>query len=330
MNWLLPALLVGGVVFGAPACGSDSNGDGLKKVTVMLDWTPNTNHAGIFLAKEEGWYRDAGLDVQIVEPASGGVEQVVAAGKADFGISVQEQVIPARAQGIPIVSIGAIMQHNTSSLFALAKSGITRPKDLEGKTYGGFGGALETALVKKMVTCDGGDASRVKFVEVGNVDYLVGMEQGAFDFAWIFDGWDGLRATEVEHKQVTSLPFINYPQCIPDWYTPLIITNESHVKSQPDLVKKFMQATARGYDEAIANPQASADALLKNAPESDKTLVNASAKYLAARYVDKGRQWGLQDADTWSGFAKFLKEAGLVDREIDTKSAFTNEFLPKR
>lgn len=332
MKWLLAVLVVGGMLIGASACGDDSTSGGgsLTKVTVMLDWTPNTNHAGIFVAKEKGWYRDAGLDVQIVEPASGGVEQVVAAGKADFGISVQEQVIPARARGIPIVSIGAIMQHNTSSLFALAKSGITRPKDLSGKTYGGFGGALETALVQKMVTCDGGDASKVKFVEVGDVDYLVGMEQGAFDFAWIFDGWDGLRATEVEHKQVTSLPFIKYSQCIPDWYTPLIITNESHIKSQPDLVRKFMQATAKGYDEAIANPQASADALLKNAPESDKALVNASAKYLATRYVDKGRQWGLQDAEIWSGFSKFLKDAGLVDKEIDTKAAFTNEFLPKK
>lgn len=331
MKWLFAALLVGGVLFGAAACGDDDKGDGgLKKVTVMLDWTPNTNHAGIYLAKEKGWYKDAGLDVEIIEPAAGGVEQVVAAGKADFGISVQEQVMPARAQGVPIVSIAAIQQHNTSSLLALAKSDITRPKDLAGKTYGGFGGALETAIVKKMVTCDGGDASKVKFVEVGDVDYLIGMEQGAYDFVWIFDGWDGIRATEIEKKQVVSIPFIKYSQCIPDWYTPLIITNESHIKSQADMVKRFMQATAKGYDEAIANPQASADALLKNAPELDKALVNASSKYLATRYVDKGRQWGLQDADLWTGFAKFLKESGLLDKEIDTKAAFTNEFLPKK
>ena len=331
MKWLLAALLVGGVLVGAAACGDDDNGDGgLKKVTVMLDWTPNTNHAGIYLAKEKGWYKDAGLDVEIIEPAAGGVEQVVAAGKADFGISVQEQVMPARAQGVPIVSIAAIQQHNTSSLMALAKSGIARPRDLAGKTYGGFGGALETAIVKKLVTCDGGDASKVKFVEVGDVDYLIGMEQGAYDFVWIFDGWDGIRATEVEQKQVASIPFIKYSQCIPDWYTPLIITNESHIKSQPDMVKKFMQATAKGYDEAMANPQASADALLKNAPELDKALVNASAKYLATRYVDKGRQWGLQDTEIWSGFAKFLKEAGLLDKDVDTKAAFTNEFLPKK
>ena len=159
-RFLLMGLAVLAMGLIAAACGDDDDGDELRSITMMLEWTPNTNHAGIYIAAAKGWYEDAGLDVEIIEPAAGGVEQVVGAGRAHFGISVQENVIPARAQDVPIVSVAAIIEHNTSSLIALGDEGITRPRDLEGKTYGGFGGALETALVSTLVECDGGGPRR--------------------------------------------------------------------------------------------------------------------------------------------------------------------------
>ena len=317
----------------AAACGDDDDDDAgpgtLTKVTLMLEWTPNTNHAGIFLAKQNGWYEEAGIDLEIIEPAQSGVEAAVGSGVADFGISAQEYVIPARAEGVPVVSIAAILQHNTSSLISLTKDKITRPKDLAGKTYGGFGGPLEEPIIKKLVQCDGGDPSAVKFVTIGNTDYLVGLEANQYDFVWIFDGWDGVRATEIAKKDVSTIPFIKYASCIPDWYTPVLITNEKSVKSDPDTVRAFMAATARGYREAIKDPAASAAALLKAAPESDKALVEASAKYLATRYVDTGRPWGTQDESIWTGFQQFLVESKIVAKPIDLKAAYTNEFLPK-
>ena len=327
---LLVALSLGVLV--SVSCGGDDGPkDGkLTKVTLMLNWTPNTQHSGIYLAREKGWYKEAGLDVKIVEPAAGGVEAVVGAGKADFGISIQESVIPARAEGVPIVSIGSIVQHNDSSLLALTSDNIKRPKDLEGKTYGGFGGALETALINKLVACDGGDAKKVKFVEVGNIDYLAGMEANQFDIVWIFDGWDTLRYRDVEGKQVTTLPFIKYTNCIPDWYTPLFITNENMTKKHADTVKKFMAATARGYEAARTDPEAAGAALLKAAPELDSKLVKLSATYYKDRYADAGRAWGVQDKDIWVAFEKFLREAKLTEKEVDVSKAFTNEFLPKK
>ncbi len=325
------AFLLSAVPFTVFACGDDSGGSGgLRNVTLMLDWTPNTHHSGIYVAKEKGWFRDAGLDVQIVEPAAGGVEQVVANGKADFGISIQESVVPARAEGVPIVSIGAIRQHNGSSLMSLASDGIKRPKDLEGKTYGGFGGALETALIKKLVSCDGGDPAKVKFVEVGNIDYLAGMEQNRFDFVWVFESWDVIRAREVENKQVSSLPFSDYFRCIPDWYTPVFVANEKMLKDNPDTVRKFMSAVSRGYEFAMQNPAEAASILMKAAPESDKTLVTTSSQYMTTHFVDKGRQWGVQDLDTWVKFEQFLRDSGLTTKQIDVKSAYTNEYLPKK
>lgn len=324
------ALLLSAVPFAAMACGGGGSSSGLKKVTLMLDWTPNTNHSGIYVAKDRGWFKDAGLDVQIVEPAQSGVEQVVGNGNADFGISVMESVIPARAEGVPIVSIAAIRQHDGSSFMSLAGDNIKRPKDFEGKTYGGFGGALETSLVKQLVTCDGGDPNKVNFVEVGNVDYLAGMQQNRFDFVWVFDSWDVIRARDVENVPVNSVPLLDYQKCIPDWYTPVVITNEKMLKQDPDTVRKFMAAVSKGYNYAMQNPADTASILLKAAPELDKTLVTNSAKFMTTQYVDPGRQWGLQDASIWTNFEKFLRNAGLTTTPVDVTAAFTNDYLPKQ
>jgi ABC-type nitrate/sulfonate/bicarbonate transport system substrate-binding protein len=313
------------------ACGGDDddNGEELERVTLMLNWTPNTHHNGVYVAKEKGWYEDAGLDVNIIEPGQNVVEQAVASGNAEFGISIQEGVIPARAEGLPVVSIGAVIQHNDSSLFALASEGISRPADLEGKKYGGYGGPLENEIIRELVACDGGDPDAVEFVEVGNVDYVVGMEQDRFDFAWVFESWDVIRAREVLDTEVDSIKFVDHLDCIPDWYTPLFITTEDMIAERPETVRKFMAATARGYEFAIENPEEAGKALLAGAPELDRELVQKSSEYMATHFVDEGRDWGLQDESVWVEFEAFLREAGLISEEVDVTSAFTNEFLPE-
>jgi ABC-type nitrate/sulfonate/bicarbonate transport system substrate-binding protein len=326
---LVGALALAGVAaFGLAACGDDDDGD-LTPVTLMLDWTPNTNHAGIYLAKANGWYEEEGIDLEIIEPGQTTVDQVVAAGQAEFGISIQESVVPARAQGIPIVSVAAIVQHNDSSFMSLESDGITRPKDLEGKTYAGYGGVLETALLDQLVECDGGDPATIEEVEVGNTNFLALLEDDRADFVWIFEGWDGVRAREIEKKPISTLKFRDHFDCIPDWYTPVIITSESMIADDPDTVRAFMAATARGYEEAGRDAEASADALLEGAPELDEPLVRAAAEYYVGKYVDEGRQWGLQDEAIWTGFVQFLLDAGLIDQEIDVADAYTNEFIPR-
>lgn len=322
------------------ACGNDSpasnrvanEGDGptpQRSATLVLDWTPNTNHSGIYIADAEGFYEDAGLDINIIQPGETGSLQAVGTGNAEFGISVQEALIPARAAGLPAVSIAAILEKNTSSLMALEGSGITSPADLEGKRYGGFGGQLETALIDTLVECDGGDPNAVDTVEVGNTDYRVGLERGDFDFVWVFEGWDKIRL-EQAGVDVVSLPFIDYEECIPNWYTPLIVTSESLISNDPDLIRDFIDATARGYRVAIEDPEIAADHLLSGAPELDEELVRASAEYLSSRYAAAPADWGRQDAATWTAFDDFITNAGLIETGIDVDAAYTNEFLPER
>lgn len=317
-----------------PATGTAPTGeatptptDGLTAATLMLNWTPNAQHAGIYVALANGWYEEAGIDLQVVEPAMAGAAQVVGAGSAEFGISVAEAVLPARAEGVPVVSIATVLPYNDSSFMALGDSGITRPADFAGRTYGGYGGALETELLRTLVACDGGDADAVDMVEVGNVDYLAGLEQGRFDFVWVFEGWDALRAREIEGRDITTVPFVDYLDCIPDWYTPLFITSEQMVADHPDIVRAFMEATARGYVEAISDPAGAAAALLAAAPELDADLVRASMDYHAPKFVGEGG-WGMQDGEVWSAFARFLVQAGLLEQDVDTEAAYTNEFLP--
>lgn len=303
-------------------------GEPERTVTVMLDWTPNTNHSGLYLAQANGWYADAGLNVEVIEPGEQGGLPALASGDADFAISVQEEVTPARAQGAPVVSVAAIIASNTSSLVALADDGITRPRDLAGHRYGGFGGELETALVSRLVECDGGDPSTVEFVEVGNVDYRAGLERDFFDFVWIFDGWDGIRLRQAG-MDVVSLPFSDHFDCIPDWYTPLLATSERMIADEPEVVRNFMDATARGYVAAIDDPQAAADALLAAAPELDERLVRESADYLAEHYKADDLPWGMQRDEVWQDFTDFLRQAGILQGEFEVADAYTNEFLPE-
>lgn len=301
-------------------------GSEAREVTVMLDWTPNTNHAGMYLALDKGWYADAGLDVRIIQPGEQGGLPALASGDAEFAVSVQEAVTPARVQGAPVVSVAAIIASNTSSLVALADEGIDRPADLAGHRYGGFGGELETELVRSLVACDGGDPDQVEFVEVGNVDYRAGLERDFYDFVWIFDGWDGIRL-EQAGLDTTSIHFADHFDCIPDWYTPLLATSEQLITEEPDLVADFMAATARGYERAIEAPDEAADALLAATPELDEALVRESARYLADEDAPH-RPWGLQDPAVWNEFTAFLQKAGIVADDVDVDAAWTNEFLP--
>lgn len=319
------------------ACSSSGGGEGdeggegdgdLRPVTLMLNWTPNAQHAGIYAAQELGYYEDAGIDLEIVEPAATGVEPVVATGEAEFGIAQAESLLPARAAGVPVVSIATLLPHNDSSLMFLADAGIERPRDLEDHTYGGYGGSLETELINRLVECDGGDPAKVEFVEVGNVDYLTGMQRDRFDFAWVFNGWDALRADTVDGVDVETLPFIEYEDCIPDWYTPLLLTSEDTIADDPELVEDFLAATARGYALAISDPRQAAGLLLDAAPELDRSLVEASTAYHAERFAEGGAPWGVQEAQVWSDFGDFLVDAGLLEEALDTDAAFTDEFLP--
>lgn len=323
------------VALALTACSSDTD-DGaatgeeqeeLRPLTVVLDWTPNTNHGGMYLADAEGWYREAGLDVEFVEPGDSSSLQLLAAGRADVAVSVAEEVLPARAEGLPVQSIAAVIQHNTSSLVSLAGEGITSPRHLEGKTYGGWGGQLEESLINRLVECDGGDPSAVEFVDVGEADYRIGLERNQYDFVWIYEAWDGVRLTEIDGVELNRIAFADHTDCIPDWYTPVLATSDDVVADRREDVEAFLEVTRRGYVRAMEDPAAAAAALLEVSPDLDPELVELSASWLATRFAEDPAEWGRQEARVWDSFAAFLVEAGMLDEGFDASTAWTDELF---
>jgi ABC-type nitrate/sulfonate/bicarbonate transport system substrate-binding protein len=337
--WILAALLP---LFLA-ACGGASGSQGpqnLTTVSLALDYTPNTNHTGIYVAQQKGWYQQQGLNLNILPYSQNAApEALVASGKADFAISYEESVTTARVSGEDLVSIAAIIQHNTSGLAVRADSGITRPAQLAGKVYGSFGDPFEPYVISDVINCDGGHVTPQQIKNNSPVisdDGLASLKTKKIDYVWIYFGWEGIEF------QRNGLKFNYFPissYCIPDYYTPVIITSGAFIKNHPDLVRKFMAATAQGYNYAIAHPDDAAQILIKAVPLGtfdDTGLVTQSQEYLSKQYALDAPKWGYQTLQKWHDFPHFLFETGKladangnpVTTEPDESQFFTNQFLP--
>ncbi|HEX2912047.1 MAG TPA: ABC transporter substrate-binding protein [Chloroflexia bacterium] len=307
------------------------------KLTLALDWTPNTNHTGIYVALQKGWYKDAGIDLQLLPYADGTIPDVlVGQGKADLGISGADSVATYRAAGQPVVSIAAIMQHNTSGFAFLKDSNIKRPRDLAGKRYAGFGASFEEPVIAAMIKADGGTDTKIQNI-TANVGGYQAVASKQADFVWIFAGWEGIQA---KLDKVDLGMFMLKDHGIPDFYTPVIITSQDDAKNKKDALKAFMAATARGYEYAVANPKDAADLLIAANPKgtfSNTDLVYQSQDYLSKQYKAEAPKWGVQTLKAWTDYPKFLYDNQVLldpdgkplTKELDYSSLFTNDFLPQ-
>jgi ABC-type nitrate/sulfonate/bicarbonate transport system substrate-binding protein len=296
-------------------CGKNED-----KVTLVLDWTPNTNHTGFFVAEELGYFAKEGIKFEFVQPPEDGAIALVAAGRADFGISFQEEVLfAANAQTpLPVVAIAAIVEHNTSGILSLSEKGITRFSDLEGMRYGSWMIPIYDEIIRECVRLDGGDPEKVDFVPNSALDNITGLQR-EFDAVWVFEGWDKVIA---DHHGMEATNFIALRDISPvfDYYTPVLITGQNRLDS--DVTVRFLRAAAKGFEYARDNPEEAAGILHKYAPEMDKDWLIASQRYLSAEYY-KGDRWGYIDGDRWNSFFSWMKENGFVDSAASNE-AFLN------
>jgi ABC-type nitrate/sulfonate/bicarbonate transport system substrate-binding protein len=326
-------VLLGFGVFSIVGCSKKQAGEtaraGLRKATMMLDWVPNTSHTGLYVAKALGYYEEAGLDVDIIQLPSGAADQLVAAGQGDFGTGTVEETIYARSQDepLPIIGIAAIIQHNTSGFLSLKEEGIKSPRDWGGKTYGGWGSASEEVIIKYIAEKNGVDFSTIRFINIGFDDVQTAL-RGEIDFVWV---WESIEVINFEKQglEYDYLPHKDMGEAF-DFYTPILIANENTVRNDPDFVRAFVTATAKGYDYAIDNPEAAAKILLEAAPELDDYIVTEGQKYLATRFAQDAPQWGWMEEEVWERYAKLVYDNGLIKRLPDVKKAFTTEFLPTK
>ncbi len=320
------------LVFTMAACGEDepetsenSGDDELTPVSFVLDWTPNTNHTGIYVAKEQGYFEEQGLDVEIMLPGEAGANQLIASGNADFGISYQEGLTMARAEGLPLVSVAAVLQHNTAGYASPVDKGLTSPADFEGRIYGGNGSDLEEAMMGTIMEQNGADINEVDFITIGDTDFFTAVERDV-DFSLVYYGWTGIEA-ELRGVDLNMVYLADFSEKL-DYYTPILATNEEMVDEDPELVEAFVHAAAKGYEYAIDNPEDAASILIEAEPDLDPELVKNSQEWLSPRYQDDAESWGIQEQDRWEDFSDWMVENELIEEPIDVDRAFTNEFLP--
>lgn len=297
-----------------------------KTITMVLDWTPNTNHTGIYVAQEKGYFKEAGLDVSVIQPPDNGATDLVASGGAEFGIDFQDTLAAAFSSDspLPVTAVAAILQHNTSGLISLKKKGIDSPGKLEGHSYATWDSPIEQAVLKNVVEKDGGDFSRVKLIST-YVEDIVAALHADIESVWIYYGWDGVKC-DMEGLSTNFLPFADMDSTF-DYYSPVIIGNNDYMKKNPDTTKAFLSAVKKGYEYAAGNPSDAADILLKAVPELDEKLVQKSQEYLSKQYIADAAQWGEIDANRWNGFYQWLNENKLVDNALDENAGFTMDYL---
>ena len=319
----------------APSAAPASAGTPTK-VRLALDWTPNTNHTGFYVADANGWYEEAGLDLDVLPYGGTAPEAIVAAHQAECGISFQDALTFAVAAGAPVRSVMAILQHTAQEIAVLESSEITRPRQLDGKIYAGFGYPNEVPTLQAVIEEDGG-TGEFDTVTLDTAAYEALYQERA-DFVITFSAWEGIEA-EQRGIPLRSFRFTDYG--FPDFYQVVLACDPDWLARDPEAARAFVGATVRGFEVAASDPDEAARMLVEQNPgvfDANTELPLASARFMAEEglLVDADGDVGTQTLEQWTGYSSFLYEQGLLSdasgaplaEPPDYVSLFTNDFLP--
>lgn len=305
--------------------------DEITEITLCLDWTPNTNHTGFFVADKLGYYEKEGIKISIVQPPENGAELMTASGKAQFGISFQDTLADLySAENAPeITAVAAIIQHNTSGIISRKGEGATSPKGLEGMRYSTWDWPIEQATVKYVMEKDGGDYSKLTLIPNAVTNEAEALKNKDTDAIWIYYAWAGV-AAEKAGLDFDYFAFTDIDEIF-DYYTPVIVASNAFLKEKPEVAKAFMRATKKGYDFAVKNPEEAAEMLVDGdttgSLDGSLDFVTASQKWVSEKYIDDADAWGVFDADRWNRYYAWVYEQGLISNKIPENFGFTNDFI---
>jgi putative hydroxymethylpyrimidine transport system substrate-binding protein len=295
-----------------------------QPASLMLDWVPNSDHGGIYTAIQQGIFRRHGIAATVRVPSANTAQiQLVAAGKVDFGVTYETDLLNARAQHIPVQSVMCIMQHPLNTVMALKSSHIARPRDLVGKMVGMAGSPSDKPIVSAMMAADHRSINQARMVNVGysllpallshKVDAVVG----------VYWTWEAIQARQkgypVNVMRVERWGVPNYCELV-------LIANEKTVRERPAFVRDVVQSLQRGYAEAEAHPKQAWQALHAADKTLDRPLVLQSLTMLRPA-ITGARTIGFQEPEQWSHYASWLNANKLLTARVDVSKAFTNRFL---
>ena len=281
-----------------------------EDVTIALDWTLNTNHIGLVVAREKGYFADAGLQVDILPYSDTASTALLAAGAVDFAYMTALGFMSAKAGGADITALWVTMQREAGRLvYDSNNADITRPADLEGKTYAGFGSAWEDALISTMIENDGG-APIYDTVTLGTGAYEA-LASGAVDFTLEVATWEGVNSQLLGREQSH---FIYADYGVPEPQGGYIGTQTARLESDPETIKAFMDATEKGDVWAADNPQAAADILIAAGDFPNEELVRGSMRVIDEDgYLTDGMTpVGRIDEERLTAMARFLYDSGVL------------------
>ncbi len=311
---------------GIMGCSSKKQADAeLAELTVLLDWYPNAVHTFLYAAEEQGYFREAGLNVKLQTPAdTNDALKLVATGKADLALSYQMQVAISRSENIPIVSVAAIVRHPLNQLFVLESSGVQSPKDLAGLKIGYPSIPLDQAIVNTMVESDGGESSKLNYVDIG-WDLIPAMTTKKVDA--IIGGYVNHEKLLLEKEGEKLVAFDPSKFGVPDYYELVLTASEDGVKSKSDEFKKFMEAAAKGQEYTASHPDEALQLLLDKQNEDFPLDADIEKKSLAILLplMDAGSEpFGTQSEQSWKSIIDWLTQHGQLKTEVNAEQTFRN------
>jgi putative hydroxymethylpyrimidine transport system substrate-binding protein len=325
---LVPVLLLVAALVLA-ACGERKEptaAPSQKRLTLLLDWLPNADHAPIYAAQASGAFRRAGLDVRIQTPSDAASPlKLLAARKVDLAITYEPELLLARDKGQSIVGVGALVQRPLSSLISL-KDKVKAPQDLAGKRVGVTGLPSDEAALRAILAKAGVDRNRVKTVDVGFnlVPSLLGKKVDA-----ILGAYWNVEAVELQrqHKDPSVIPIDQAG--VPTYDELVFAAREDYVGEQGEIVRRFMQALARGAQAMRDDPEMAVDALVAANKDLDRdTQLAMVRKTLPAYFPAAGKPFGWMDPSEWTAYGDWMYDGKLLTRPTNAARALTNEFLP--
>lgn len=311
-----------GIVATTPVQAEESN-----KIDLILDWVPNTNHTGLYVALDQGYFDKVGVEVDVKRPPEGSTTELVGLGKAAFGISFQDSLASRLAGGLPVTAVAAILEHNTSGIIARQDAAIEKPSDLSGHTYGTWNDPIELGMLKYLLEKESVQFDDVTLIPNQDDNSIIGLANKAFESAWVYYAWDGIMAS-YQNIDTTYFNFRDFAEEL-DYYSPVIIANNDYIQSNKEEASKVIQAIKKGYQYAIDHPKEAADILIKYAPELEDQhdFVVASQEWISTQYASNKEAWGHIDEARWNKFYQWLYDNKLVDKDLTTGQYFTNDLL---